>query len=262
MTIRLSEKKISYPSDLFDVSEVTYQSGPYRVKGMLVVPIGALRTGSGLLYLRGGYKHVGMVRIARMIQYASQGMIVFAPYYRGNEGGEGVDEFGGADLEDAFSGFDLLREDARIDPGRIHTVGFSRGGIMAPPVAIMRPVASLTVWGGVSNCFRMYEERKDMGRLLRRTFNGPPAQAFRTYLERSPLAMAHRIPVPVQIIHGTEDTHVPVAHAKEFHQALTISGVQSDLRLIRHKGHRLTPQEQYLWTEKACNWMRKQERSR
>lgn len=258
----INEEPLPYPSQLFKVSEVTYRSDDLKVKGMLVIPDGALRNGSAILYLRGGYRHVGMVRIARMIQYASQGFVVFAPYYRGNEGGEGEDEFGGADLEDACSGFDLLQEDPRVDPRRIHVVGFSRGGVMAAPVAVNRPVATLTSWGAVSNCFRMYEERKDMGRLLRRTFHGPPDQARRTFQARSPLNMAHLIEVPVQIVHATEDHHVPVAHALEWYQALSISGVPVTLRLIRNQGHRLTPKVQYQWTAEVCQWMKQQEKGR
>ena len=51
-----------------------------------------------------------MVRPARIAQFAQQGFIVFAPYYRGNRGGEGRDEFAGEDRFDAVYGVDVLKQ--------------------------------------------------------------------------------------------------------------------------------------------------------
>ena len=39
----------------------------------------------------------------------SEGFIVFAPYYRGNRGGEGKDEFAGEDRWDAIYEVDILK---------------------------------------------------------------------------------------------------------------------------------------------------------
>ncbi|MFP3361840.1 S9 family peptidase, partial [Planococcus sp. SIMBA_143] len=71
------------------------------------------------LYLRGGIKGVGMVRPARIAQFASHGFIVFAPYYRGNLGGEGNEDFAGDDREDALSGVELLKNHPRTARNRI-----------------------------------------------------------------------------------------------------------------------------------------------
>ena len=66
-----------------------------------------------------------MVRPGRIVQFASQGFVVFAPYYRGNQGGEGNEDFAGEDREDAFSAFRLLREHPNVREGRVHIFGFS-----------------------------------------------------------------------------------------------------------------------------------------
>ncbi|HZG74147.1 MAG TPA: hypothetical protein VEY51_21645, partial [Chondromyces sp.] len=87
---------------------VTYLSGGLKVKGLLAEPVDE-GVYDGFLYLRGGIKNVGMVRPARIAQFASEGFIVFAPFYRGNRGGEGNEDFAGEDREDAFSAFELLR---------------------------------------------------------------------------------------------------------------------------------------------------------
>ena len=64
---------------------------------------------------------IGMVRPSRVAQFAAQGFIVFAPYYRGNRGGEGRDEFAGADRYDAVFGVDVLKQFCNDN---IHVFGF------------------------------------------------------------------------------------------------------------------------------------------
>ena len=129
----------------------------------------------GFLYLRGGIKNVGKVRPARIVQFASEGFIVFAPFYRGNQGGEGNEDFAGEDREDAFSAFELLESMERVK--KVHIFGFSRGGVMALLTAIQYPDEALLVtWGGVSDMFLTYEERNDLRRMMKRVIGGTPTK--------------------------------------------------------------------------------------
>ena len=110
-------------------------------------------TYEGILYFRGGMQSIGMVRPARIAQIASEGFIVFAPYYRGNRGGEGKDEFAGEDRLDAVYGVDVLKAILSCS-NRIHLFAFSRGGIMALWIAILRnDITSLVTWAGVSDIY-------------------------------------------------------------------------------------------------------------
>src|SRR4051812_39720449 len=97
------------PNDEIRLDEITYWSQGLRVKGLLARPK-APGNYEGLLYLRGGLQSIGMVRPARIAQFAAQGFVVFAPYYRGNRGGEGKDEFAGADRFDAVYAADVLKQ--------------------------------------------------------------------------------------------------------------------------------------------------------
>ena len=76
------------PNPSIVLTEITYLSDGLKVKGLLAEP---KEDGmyEGIVYMRGGIQHVGMARPARVAQFASQGFVVFAPYYRGNRGGEG-----------------------------------------------------------------------------------------------------------------------------------------------------------------------------
>src|SRR5690606_10982658 len=130
------ESKRNYPSPnpKVKLTENVYWSEGLRVKGLLAEPKKAGHY-SGMLYLRGGIQSIGMVRPARAAQYAAQGFVVFAPYYRGNRGGEGKDEFAGADRLDAVHAVDVLKQFCN---GNIHLLAFSRGGIMALWTAVLR----------------------------------------------------------------------------------------------------------------------------
>ena len=105
---------------------VTYLSQGLKVKGLLAEPDDD-QIYDGFLYLRGGIKNVGKVRPSRIVQFAAEGFIVFAPYYRGNQGGEGDEDFAGEDRADAIAGFALLEQHKRVNPDNIHIFGFSRG---------------------------------------------------------------------------------------------------------------------------------------
>ncbi|KPC98635.1 hypothetical protein LR69_03187 [Geobacillus sp. BCO2] len=86
------------------------------MKGFFAAPKGN-GVYDGFLYLRGGIKNVGQVRVPRLIEFASRGFAVFAPLYRGNGGGEGNEDFAGDDRYDAFAGFELLRRHPLVHPG-------------------------------------------------------------------------------------------------------------------------------------------------
>ena len=113
------------PNPNIRLDEITYWSQGLRVKGLLARPK-APGNYDALLYLRGGLQSIGMVRPARIAQFAAQGFVVFAPYYRGNRGGEGKDEFAGADRFDAVNGVDVLKQFTKQQ--KVHLYGFSRGG--------------------------------------------------------------------------------------------------------------------------------------
>src|SRR3954463_3162197 len=138
--IMIHKQKFPSPHPEIELSLITYRSNGLKVKGLLAEPKGD-ELYDGFLYLRGGIKNVGKVRPARIVQFAAEGFIVFAPFYRGNQGGEGDEDFAGEDRYDAISGFTLLANYPRVKKENIHIFGFSRGGIMALWTAIECPTA-------------------------------------------------------------------------------------------------------------------------
>ena len=199
------------PNPNVELKMITYLSNGLKVKGMLAMPKYE-NTKDGFLYLRGGIKSVGMVRPARIAQFAQEGFIVFAPFYRGNQGGEGNEDFGGEDREDAFSAFTLLKSLPGIR--NVHVFGFSRGGVMALWTAIKFPdAASLVTWGGVSDMSLTYLERKDLTKNDEKSDWRNPSKISEKYKERTPLYQLEDLTAPVLIIHGVKDQNVSVHHA-------------------------------------------------
>src|SRR5690606_24427824 len=147
----IEKQRFPSPNPTIELFLITYWSKGLRIKGFLAEPkdVGNY---DGFLYLRGGIKNVGKVRIGRIIQFASEGFVVMAPFYRGNQGGDGNEDFGGEDRFDAISAFKVLEQHEKVNPNRIHIFGFSRGGIMALLTAIyVSRACSVVSWGGVSD---------------------------------------------------------------------------------------------------------------
>ncbi|WP_199615281.1 alpha/beta hydrolase family protein [Paenibacillus alkalitolerans] len=272
------------------ILHVTYLSDGYKVKGYLGVPPQATRWTAAslqanieahcgaaplpvtvvaesvrqnvksdaprrlpaLIYCRGGIGNVGKVRTHWIESFASRGFVVFAPSYRGNEGGEGRDEFGGDDREDVTAAFRLLRALPFVDSRRVSVMGFSRGAINAALTAAETSVVNrLILWGGVADLARTYEERVDLRRLLKRIIGGSPAKRPEAYQARSPLWLADRLSCPVLIVHGTKDVQVNVGHGLSMYRRLQDLGVPTDLHLYEGYGHHLP----YLVHEAAIDRM-------
>ncbi len=254
----IRRKDYPSPNPHVKLEEITYCSDGLLVKGMLATPR-AEGYYDGMLYLRGGIQHVGMVRPARIAQFASHGLVVFAPYYRGNRGGEGKDEFGGADRNDAVVGVDVLKQQLYVNPNRIHLFSFSRGGLMALWTAILREdLTSTDAWAGVSDVVFTYKERKDMRRMMKRVIGGTPNNHPDEYRERTALFRVQDIGIPTLIIHGTLDTNVSFEQAVLLENALREAGKEYETWYLEGYTHYIPPEMNRQLVKDAVDWMKRQ----
>src|SRR4030095_11639469 len=109
---------------------ITYLSDGLKVKGYLAGP----KIGERLpcvIYNRGGNREFGALRrgpaAAMLGRVASWGYVVVASQYRGNVGGEGREEFGGADVNDVLNLIPLLQSWPQADASRLGMYGWRRG---------------------------------------------------------------------------------------------------------------------------------------
>jgi len=249
-----------YPSPNPNVSleEITYLSDGLKVKGLMAEPV-TEGNYEGIIYLRGGMQHIGMVRPARIAQFASQGFIVFAPYYRGNRGGEGRDEFAGADRQDAVNAVDVLKQNPKTNVEKIHLFAFSRGGIMALWTAILREdITSVVTWSGVSDIVFTYKERKDMRRMMKRVIGGTPNNMPDEYRNRTALFRVDEIDAPVLIIHGMIDENVSFQQAVLLENALREHKKVYETWYFPEYTHFIPPVMNAQLVRDLCSWMRRQ----
>lgn len=244
------------PNPNVELKVITYLSNGLKVKGMLAEPIheGNL---DGFLYLRGGIKNVGKVRPARIAQFASEGFIVFAPYYRGNQGGEGNEDFAGEDKEDAYAAYQLLKSLQRVRD--IHIFGFSRGGVMALWTGIQFPeAASIVTWGGVSDMTLTYKERKDLRRMMKRVIGGTPDKYPERYKERTALYELDKMEAATLIIHGVKDQNVSVEHAHRLEKRLRSLDKSVECWYFEEFTHYFPPDVNRKVVHDLSKWMKSQ----
>lgn len=252
----LEKQRFPSPNPKVELSIITYLSDGLKVKGLLAEPK-TEGNFDGFLYLRGGIKNVGKVRPARIAQFASEGFIVFAPFYRGNQGGEGNEDFAGDDREDAFSAFKLLSSHQRVN--KVHIFGFSRGGVMALLTAIHFPeAASVVSWGGVTDMFLTYEERLDLRRMMKRVIGGTPAKFPERYAWRTPLFHIEKLQSPVLIIHGIKDHNVSIEHSYQLENALKANNKQIEAWYFEEYTHYFPPVVNRKVVSDLSQWMKKQ----
>ncbi|HDV6272794.1 TPA: S9 family peptidase [Staphylococcus pseudintermedius] len=214
------------------VEEWTYEVNGLHVKGLNVAPYQPVKR--IVIYLRGGKGQVGRVRLARLLQFITLDTLVFAPYYRGNNGSEGNDDFAGADLADVTVAADMLK--ARYPKASLHLVGFSRGGIQGLLTFQTVEADSYIIWGGVTDLHLMYEERVDLRGMLRRMI-GHPKKDIAAYESRNALKDIYAGVPPILIIHGGKDVQVGIHQAYFLEQHLKNVGARFDTLYQMDEGH-------------------------
>ncbi|MGI5500547.1 alpha/beta hydrolase family protein [Lentzea sp. CA-135723] len=171
--------------------------------------------------------------------FAHQGIATFLPNPRGGlgHGHEFAEAVGGRvgleEWHDIENGLDLLVSEGVADPDRLGIAGWSHGGFMAAWATTRtdRFKAAL-VGAGIS----------DWPRQVRDGEWGAFEAALADTPERSPITYAHEITTPMLIVHGAEDTNVPVEQAELLHAAVK----HSELVLYPGEGHSLRQREHRL----------------
>ena len=211
--------------------KIMYKSDDYKVASYLSVPKECLENQEQfpcIIYNRGGnnLQSASAIGPEKTAAWSStMRTITFASQYRGVDGGSGMEEFGGAELNDVIKLIDFCEEFAFVNSDEIYMVGESRGGMMAY-LAIRQDerIKKAIIISGIADTFMHYEERPDMKKIYVPLVGGTPDELPEEYEKRSATYWADEIKCPVLIFHSKLDPRVSFAQAEKMAQCLEAAG--------------------------------------
>ncbi len=214
------------------VEKIIYLSDGLRVTGYIAYPKDDAQKFPCVIWCRGGIGNSGAIDkfTARGIfgQIASWGYCVFATQYRGNDGGEGNDDFGGDDLNDVLNLIPLAEEIPQANKDVWGIEGWSRGGMMTYLTLTRTNIfKAAVVIGGIANLRCNSDESKFMRRLYEHTMGKYGEEEFKQKCEsRSIINFPEKLSqnTPLLMIHGNLDNRVLP------HDSLDLSSELIDLK--------------------------------
>jgi dipeptidyl aminopeptidase/acylaminoacyl peptidase len=183
---------------------------------------------------------------------ASRGYAVLQVNYRGSNGlgwdfeKAGFGQWGRKMQTDLSDGVRDLAKEGTIDPKRVCIVGASYGGYAALAGAALDP--------GVYRCAVSYAGPSNMGRMVAWSKDHKGVAAERYWLRFmggekagdaalaaiSPAQNAGKVQVPVLLIHGKDDTVVPMEQSYMMSEALKAAGKPVEFQVLKSTDHWLT----------------------
>ena len=187
----------------------------------------------------------------------SNNYVVLASQYRGNDGGEGQEEFGGKDINDVINLIPLAKSFSFTESKKIVILDFSRGGMMTY-LAIKHgaDIEAAAVVGGVTDLSQLYNEREEGMKMVIRELVG----MYKNEWEKlSAYYWPEKIDVPILILHGEDDWRVKVSQAKNLSEKLREAGKVYELVVFPKGDHGLNTHRSernkmiFDWFERSLN---------
>jgi dipeptidyl aminopeptidase/acylaminoacyl peptidase len=195
--------------------KITYLSDGLKVKGYMVIPKGEGKFPC-LIFNRGGNQDFGKIDTYQMLGYmgvvSSWGYIVVGSQYRGNDGGEGKEEFGGKDIDDVINLIPLISSLPNSNTSKIGIYGVSRGGMMTYKALTKTNCfkAAISISGSADEVQGM-KDRPEFDSLYVQLVPGYKNNKLAALKERSAVYFAEQMSktTPILILQGSSDWRVP-----------------------------------------------------
>lgn len=209
-----------------DIQKITYWSDSLKIAGFIVTPKSIIVNEMLplIIFNRGGNKDFGAITDDTLIYLdylASSGYVVMASQYRGNSFSEGIDEFGGNDVNDIKCLVEIAKTLNYVDIENIGVLGFSRGGLMA--YLLSKQTDDIKTYITVGSPTDLLLSSKNRPKLYKDVFYkliGDSTTNRQAYKDRSPVYWANQLNEPLLILHGTNDKKVDIAESKKLIDSL------------------------------------------
>jgi len=169
-----------------------------------------------IIFNRGGTQEFGQIGTSPIwspwdrfgfYQFVSSGFVVIASQYRGNDGGEGKEDWGGSDVHDVLNLVRVAQGLPYTDPNNLFLFGVSRGGMMTY-LALKAGIAvrAAATIGGATDLVALAKQRPSMvNDVFMDLIPGLTRDNDEPLRERSAVYWPDQIRVPVMILVGASD---------------------------------------------------------
>lgn len=193
----------------YDCQKIKYMSDGLKVVGFIWKPkiISEKKLPVVIVNRGGNSNQSNLTPQSFYYPYVTNGFVVIGSQYRGADGGEGKDEYGGADVNDVLNLVPLARSLGYVDMNNIFMHGASRGAMQAF-VALKKgmQVNAVAVVGALTDMTAAAKERPGVSERVWSKLIPEFAEKKADVLhERSAVEFANQINVPVIILHGGAD---------------------------------------------------------
>ena len=256
-----------------DVAVVEYPARDgLKIRAILTWPAGSTaetRRNLPLIVMpHGGPAAYDTVTFDWMAQYfANRGYLVLQPNFRGSSGygaehlQAGYGEWGRKMQDDVSDGVLGLIKDGAADPDKVCIVGASYGGYSALAGGAYTPdlYKCVVAIAPVSDLPRMINDVADKRGKSHwavsywKDLIGDPRAEKDKLMEISPVNAAQNFTAPVLLIHGNDDTVVPVDQSKRMEKALKSAGKPVQLVRLKSQDHWLSDGNTRLKTLQAMD---------
>lgn len=252
-------EKFVYESDGFLVE--AFSCRPKSTKGSIIPAI---------IYNRGGTGNIGRITEEDFPDFyalAKEGFVVFASNYRfvGDLGG--VDQIGGAEVNDVLNLHRIIQSVDYVDKHNIFMFGVSRGGLMTYKSLAQINLSAAAVIGGIADFEDLVYKRSiflegwsDLTEV--ENYEGlhnilPKFEENREEIlkERSVIHWAEEINTPIFLLHSRQDGRVPINGTLKLIERLQELGKEYKVKIYNGKSHSL-PYSKFDSFEEIVNWFR------
>ena len=225
---------------------ITYVSDGLEVSGFIWKPTNVTgRRLPQIIFNRGGNREFSKLTPQTkwgFFDYVVSGFVVIGSQYRGNDGGQGKEEFGGADVDDVMNLVPLAQSLGYVDMNNVFVLGWSRGGMMTL-LALKRGLAvnAAAVGGALADLVSERAQRASMDQVFRELIPNFATHADQALRDRSAVYWPNSINVPLLILAGGADWRVAPQHnALTLAQKLQEAGKSYEMIVYADDDHALS----------------------
>ena len=233
--------------DQVSIFQIKYLSDGLKIKGYLLLPAdipeGKRKQLPAIIYNRPGIgdsHKINRETLAYLSILPAHNYVVATTQYRGNDGSDGTESYLDKDINDVIHILALVRSLANVDSDRTGMLGFSRGAAVTYQLLKQQvDIKAACVMGCATDFLDAYHQLPHYQPFLEAVFHGTPETAREEYTRRSPLYWPEKINVPLLIIQGTDDHHVPIHQVHQLADKLKALNKVHDLVIYPEGDHTL-----------------------